>query len=88
MNKSIDPVTWYSERKLEFTPPHFIVAKHPLTAESKLWIVNNLRGRYSITTLVNYETVQSPWLNLVDPFSEVPAFEDPKEAVMYELTWT
>jgi len=82
MEKNIDPVTWYSERELQFTPVHFVVTKTKLTNQSKLWIYNNLKGRFSI---VQRNDQEEPWLVL--EFMGVPAFEDPKEAVLYELTW-
>ena len=82
MDKNIDPLTWYSERELSFTPVHFIVAETKITNESKLWIYNNLKGRFSI---LQKNDEEEAWMVL--EFRGVPAFEDPKEAVLYELTW-
>lgn len=84
MEKSLDPVTWYGQRELEFTPNHFVVVRTPLTTESKLWIINNLRGRFS--TIQNH--LDEFHSLLVYDLNKFPAFEDPKEAVLFELTWS
>lgn len=86
MVKEIDPFTWYSERQLQFTPKHFVVAKTPITHESKLWILQNLQGRFSlISNRAKDDTHPLLILSIAD---DIPAFEDPKEATMYELTWS
>jgi hypothetical protein len=82
MEKYIDPMTWHGERELSFTPVHFVVTKTKITDKSKLWIYNNLRGRFSI---IQKNDQEEPWMIL--EFMGVPAFEDPKEAILYELTW-
>lgn len=84
----IDPFFWFADRRLEFTPKHFVVTKTPATEESLLWIVNNLKGRFSIVTESE----------MVDPLSLISitykhnlgnvSFEDPKEAILYELKWS
>lgn len=87
---SVNPLHWFGNREMEYTPKHFTLAKTPLTEESKLWILNTLAGRFSVyhaddmdrhdllsaTVHVTYDT----WMR--------PAFEDPTEAVFYELTWS
>lgn len=81
---SIDPLVWFSEREMKFTPRHFVTAKSPLTIDSKTWILKSLRGRFSLSeTSSGFEWVGN------DSFLNVyPSFEDPKEAVMYELMWS
>ena len=79
----IDPTSWFSERELKYTPKHFIISKTPLTNEGKIWILNKLKGRFSVTFTED----------AVDDFLVFhsmgnPAFEDPKEAIFYELTWS
>ena len=79
----IDPIAWFTERELKYTPKHFVVSKTPLTNESKIWILNKLKGRFSVTYVDDS----------VDDFLVFysmgnPAFEDPKEAIFYELTWS
>ena len=83
----IDPITWYSERELDFTPRHFIVANTPATNESKMWIINNLRGRFSM--ILNKKLLtDDDWLVSFDSIYGTPAFEDPSEATLYELKWS
>ena len=87
MNNDLDPISWYSSREVECTPRHFVVATTVLTEQSKLWILNNLRGRFSVVAAPTQEdTISSiPFINFG---VAVPAFEDPKEATMYELKWS
>jgi len=66
--------TWFTERELDINPPHFTKANTPLTKESKVWILEKLHGRFSLAINAN---------GMVG----CPSFEDPKEAVFYELTW-
>jgi hypothetical protein len=78
----LDPITWFSERELTYTPKHFVVTTHPCTEESKQWVLDKLSGRFSIT----YPTVSSTIYELITP--SCIAFEDPQEAVFYELKWS
>lgn len=82
MEREINPIAWYGERYLEFTPRHFVITQTEVTTESKMWILNNLQGRYSF--IQKKDEFDSLLLMLSDG---VPAFEDPKEAVLYELKW-
>ena len=78
----LDPITWFSERELTYTPKHFIVTSHPCTLESKQWVLDKLTGRFSIT----YPTISTSIIELISP--SCIAFEDPQEAVFYELKWS
>ena len=78
----LDPITWFSERELHYTPKHFVVTSHPCTEESKQWVLDKLNGRFSIT----YPTLSTSILELMSP--SCIAFEDPQEAVFYELKWS
>jgi hypothetical protein len=78
----LDPITWFSDRELHYTPKHFVVTSHPCTSESKQWVLDKLSGRFSIT----YPTVSSSLIELMTP--SCIAFEDPQEAVFYELKWS
>jgi len=78
----LDPITWFSERELHYTPKHFVVTSHPCTSESKQWVLDKLNGRFSIT----YPTISNNIIELVTP--SCVAFEDPQEAVFYELKWS
>ena len=78
----LDPLTWFRERELSFTPKHFIVTKHEFTAESKQWVLDKLSGRFSVVQ-VNEDN------SIFSMLSEgYLAFEDPQEAIFYELKWS
>ena len=78
----LNPITWFSERELTYTPKHFVVTSYPCTSESKQWVLDKLSGRFSVT----YPIVSSSILELMSP--SCIAFEDPQEAVFYELKWS
>jgi hypothetical protein len=80
---NIDPLSWYSDRQLNYTPKHFTVANTRLTEESRIWILNVLKGRFSIVS----KTEEIDQLYILS-FNGYPAFEDPAEAVAYELYWS
>ena len=81
---NVDPVTWYSERQLEYTPKHFVVTNTKLTEEARIWIISKLKGRFSILRKTEDST---DFLQIIN-FNGYPAFEDPKEAIAYELVWS
>lgn len=80
----LDPFSWFGEREISFTPPHFTPTRTPLTTESKAWIFANLRGRFS---LVYYDEDSSNDIIALYQLAGCPAFELPQEAVLYELKW-
>jgi hypothetical protein len=76
--KTIDDInlhTWFTDRELDFTPPHFVKSGTVLNDESKAWILEKLTGRFAISGHAGFFGALSP------------AFEDPKEALFYELKW-
>lgn len=80
MTKTIDNInlyTWFTDREMTFTPDHFVRTTTPVTTESKEWILEKLIGRFSL---------EGSSIGFLSP-GLMPAFEDPKEAVFYELTW-
>lgn len=80
----LDPITWFSDRELKHTPKHFIITKHEFTEESKQWVLDKLSGRFSVAPYSN-----SPDNSLLTLFSTGHlAFEDPQEALFYELKWS
>ena len=82
MTKTIENInleTWFTERELLVNPKHFTKTSTPLTTEAKVWILERLHGRFSKYTKSSGAFIQ------VD--NAYPTFEDPKEAVFYELTW-
>lgn len=84
---NIHPYFWYGERKLNFTPNHFVFSNTQVTNESLSWVLNKLKGRFSIESKIQ-DTPWSDWGVSVNYTVQCIAFEDPKEAVLFELTWS
>ena len=80
MNLVINIDTWNKAREINYCPKHFVAATTTLTEESKLWVLERLHGRYYVSLQSNRRTI---FENNVTIY-----FEDPKEAVLYELTWS
>jgi len=80
MNYEVNPLVWFAERQLPYPPAHFVTVATPITTESKQWVLDNLVGRFSITTnstdMFSFETIGNI------------SFEDPKEAMIFELKWS
>lgn len=76
----INVYTWFSEREVSFCPNHFVRCQTPLTNESKDWVMEKLMGRFYITqkSQGGYD-----WFFNLEIY-----FEDPQEAVQYELVWS
>ena len=81
---TINPQIWFAKRELSFIPAHFIQSKVPLYGNSLDWIVNQTSGRYAI--LHNLQTQEDSFLITMANYG-YPAFENPQEAIMYELKW-
>jgi len=70
----ISLMAWYGQRQLDFCPKHFIKANTQVNENSIKWIHERLTGRfYLIDEGFFYDTVY---------------FEDPQEAILFELTWS
>lgn len=80
--KELSPLVWFSERQLKTIPRHFIRGQTPPTPESLQWVLITLHGRYVVTSSMR---------SINDMFGadqkEYIFFEDPKEAMIYELRW-
>lgn len=81
MTYQINILEWFDARELDYVPDHFIVVKTPITLESRCWISEKLSGRYALT-------VKDTDDNLDLQGVSYPAFEDQKDAVLYQLTWS
>jgi len=82
--KSIEDInlhTWFSERELKYIPSHFVMVNSTVTSESRQWVLEKLQGRFATAA-----AVFDPYTNTL-PKLRI-AFENPKEAVFYELTWS
>jgi len=85
---SLNVCTWQMERELNYLPSHFVVSKTPITHESKQWILESLNGRFCVVSSNEIEYFTSSLnLNMLMP-TIYPAFEDPQEAVFYELKFS
>jgi len=73
----INLYTWYQQRQLDYCPIHFVATNTPLTSESKMWVLERLQGRFFLPQILSLQSNEAP-----------PYFEDPEEAVLYELTWS
>lgn len=78
---NLDLCTWFTERQLPHTPPHFVLSTTELPANGLEWIYNHCKGRFSVVDVFDEDT-------LFGSNKLVPAFEDPAEAVFYELHWS
>lgn len=81
---SINLMTWFSNRELDYCPKHFIQVNTPIDDERHHWILENLKGRYHIA--YKKDSTNNEFLLLLDDM--YPCFEDPQEAVMYELKFS
>lgn len=81
----LDPNTWFGDRELQYTPKHFTITSTPFSSESKIWVLNTFKGRFSTVYWSSDDSTSDP-LSLNSVFGK-PAFEDPHEAVIFELTW-
>lgn len=70
---------WFMRREVDVCPTHFIKCRTGLTTESLLWIREKLQGRYSTVIGESDHAFPSPGL------VRCPTFEDPQEALFYEL---
>ena len=81
---AIDPYIWFGSRQLDYHPKHFVLSNTSLTMESKQWVLDNIKGRFCIV-----HTTRSPHsVFLIDYTLGNIAFENPKDAMFYELKWS
>lgn len=78
--RDIDPLVWFGTRELSVVPRHFVRTTSPVTDESMIWVITKLKGRYGKTTYLGSS-------GLVFDNSQYLCFEDPAEAMLYELRW-
>tara|TARA_R110000868_G_scaffold391851_1_gene662163 strand:+ start:48 stop:284 length:237 start_codon:yes stop_codon:yes gene_type:complete len=75
--EDINLTTWFSERQMQtHCPNHFVFTRTRLTSEALHWVNENTHGRYAVVSS------EAAWEY------DVVAFEDKKDAIMYELTWS
>jgi hypothetical protein len=79
----LDYNTWFTQRLLNAKPVHFVKANAPVTHKSMVWIYENLNGRFYVENPTRVEYDSS--LPLHTP---TVSFEDPGEAMFYDLRWS
>lgn len=79
-----NPQIWFGERELKHIPPHFVRCNTPSSQESLVWVRTVLEGRFALSSAIESNTIllKNPYL------SHTIYFEDPAEAMMYELRWS
>ena len=82
--RDIDPLVWFGTRDVSPAPKHFIKTPTPTTSESLIWVITKLKGRYSLSTIVEDGTSV---LILGNDIYQTIYFEEPADAMMYELRW-
>jgi len=85
MSKTINLYTWFGERELDHCPKHFVAGTTPVTDESREWILERLTGRFYIQ---EHSGTYPTSLAMSSVRLNVPCFENPEEATLYELTWS
>lgn len=75
----INLLTWYGQRELKFCPNHFTKTSAIVTDDAYDWILERLSGRFYIKNISH--------LNMFYNDRQV-YFEDPKEATLFEITWS
>ena len=76
--------TWHYNRFLKNqVPKHFTITRTKQTSETFSWVLEKLHGRFTLAS--NIDPDESDFMSY---YQKVYAFEDPKEAVQFELTWS
>jgi len=82
---NVNPLAWYATRQLSSAPPHFIKCATPVTEKSLLWILTKLIGRYYTEDDSDGDGAD---YHLFVTTTQRVSFEDPAEAMLYELRWS
>jgi len=80
----VNLMTWFSKRELDYGPKHFVQTNTPITDDRHQYILENFKGRYFIG--YKQTNVGNDFLSLLEEM--YPYFEDPQEAVIYELKFS
>mgnify|MGYP000154877432 CR=1 FL=1 len=79
--KEMDPLVWFGQRQITPAPRHFTRTSTPSTTEIHSWVLMNLKGRFSLLS-------GSSVLGNLQDWGSYYYFEDPAEAMLYELRWS
>jgi len=81
---NINVDTWYQNRLIkDHIPNHFTMTRTIVTSDNLEWVLEKLHGRFSLAQNVNNDE-----MDFMSYYQKSFAFEDPKEAVQFELTWS
>jgi hypothetical protein len=80
MMRELDPQVWFGQRDVNPVPRHFIKTS-PIASYGEMleWVLTRLRGRYGYRSTTEFD---------FSPTVEHFFFEDPAEAMMFELRWS
>lgn len=78
--REMDPLVWFGQRQITPSPRHFVKTTTPSNNEIHTWVLSTLKGRFSLETGSNLSSLQD--------WGSYYAFEDPGEAMMFELRWS
>ena len=73
---------WFKDRELKTVPPHFIKGQTQLTQEGYFWAKSKLSGRFAV------REDESKIEDFLFETSQRIYFEEPHEAMIYELRWS
>jgi|TARA_B110000238_G_C15819576_1_gene307967 hypothetical protein len=77
--------TWYKNRFLkDQIPNHFTITRTKQSAENFNWVLEKLHGRFALVQ----NNSNNNEMDFMSYYQKTYAFEDPKEAVQFELTWS
>ncbi len=77
----VNPLKWFSQRRLDNIPPHFTRCFTPVQSDdAHSWVLSSLTGRYVTATGDTGTFMFTSDINIY--------FEDPAEAMLYELRWS
>jgi len=82
--RDISPLVWFGKRQVNPIPKHFVRATTPGTEGAYEWVQCKLTGRFGIMTGADIDD----GLVLSTGLTEIFYFEDPADAMMYELRWS
>lgn len=82
MNRETDPQKYFGTREIKgVIPKHFVKCQTNMSNESYVWVVKKFVGRFGVSIDLN------PSYLSFDSNHKI-YFEDPKEAMIYELRWS
>ena len=85
--EDVNKSTWFVERYVKHVPKHFVATRSTVTDENLAWVYERTYGRFSIVR-PSPLTEDGSMLNTSFWLENIYAFEDPKEAIQFELTWS